>query len=381
MLPRVLVVVAVALAGAVVAGQAPADRTLPAFRVTAELIQFDARFLDADGRPVTDIRKDEVRVTQQGTLVPLSDLRFQPRGTTAVVPGTAAPGTPQSAASPPPAVQASPDADLEPWVFLIDDMAMSPDAFARARTGLLAMLESGIPAGVEIGLLRTGPLGRHTTQLSSDRAALLRDVTAMRYAPNRWRGRPTSRSGATGAGTANKDQVFLEGTLASLNSLLVDLRQLPGRKVVVVLSEFIALKGNDADVQSGGRFATLSTQEYANVAGRLRRLGRLAAESGSTVHTLDLSGVNNVGSKDRAELDEGLHAVADELGGTYYGRSNDVAPLLARLVAAEQGQYVLSYIPPEGTFDRSAKPRFISLTVTVSRPGVTVRTRSGFFTR
>ncbi len=100
MLPRVLVVVAVALAGAVVAGQAPADRTLPAFRVTAELIQFDARFLDADGRPVTDIRKDEVRVTQQGKVVPLSDLRFHPRGTAAVVPGTAAPGTPQSAASP-----------------------------------------------------------------------------------------------------------------------------------------------------------------------------------------------------------------------------------------------------------------------------------------
>ncbi|MGV3518271.1 MAG: VWA domain-containing protein [Luteitalea sp.] len=381
MLPRVLVVVAVALAGAVVAGQAPTDRTSPTFRVTAELIQFDARFLDADGRPVTDIRKDEVRVTQQGTVVPLSDLRFQPRGAPADVPGTAAPGTPQSAASPRAAAQASPDADPEPWVFLIDDMAMSPDAFARARTGLLAMLERGIPAGVEIGLLRTGPLGRHTTQLSSDREALRRAVTAMRYVNHGWRGRLTSRSGATGAGTASKDQIFLEGTLGSLNSLLVDLRQLPGRKVVVVLSEFIALKGNDADVQSGGRFATLSTQEYANVAGRLRRLGRLAAESGATVHTVDLAGVNNVGSKDRAELDEGLHAVADELGGMYFGRSNDVAPLLARLVASEQGLYVLSYIPPEGTFDRRATPRFIPLTVTVSRPGVTVRTRSGFFTR
>lgn len=381
MLPRVLVVVAVALTGAVVAGQAPTDRTSPTFRVTAELIQFDARFLGADGRPVTDIRKDEVRVTQQGTVVPLSDLRFQPRGAPAVVPDTAAPGTPQSAANPRAAAPASPDADTEPWVFLIDDMAMSPDAFARARTGLLAMLERGIPAGVEIGLLRTGPLGRHTTQLSSDREALLRAVTAMRYVNHGWRGRLTSRSGATGAGTPSKDEIFLEGTLGSLNSLLVDLRQLPGRKVVVVLSEFIALKGNDADVQSGGRFATLSTQEYANVAGRLRRLGRLAAEAGATVHTVDLAGVNNLGSKDRAELDEGLHAVADELGGMYYGRSNDIAPLLARLVAAEEGQYVLSYIPPEGTFDRSATPRFIPLTVTVSRPGVTVRTRSGFFTR
>jgi VWFA-related protein len=242
------------------------------------------------------------------------------------------------------------------------------------------MLEHGVPPGVEMGILRTGELGRRTTQLSADRTLLVRNVTGMRYVNNRWRGRPTSRSGATGAGATDKDRVFLEGTLGSLNSLLVDLRQLPGRKVVVVLSEFLALTGSDAD-QEGGRFPPPATQHYANVAGRLRRLGRLAAESGVTVHTVDLAGVSNVDVFSRTTLDEGLHAVADELGGVYFGSSNDVAVLLARLVAAEGGQYILSYIPPEGTFDIRGKPRFIPLSVTVSRPGVIVRTRSGFFTR
>jgi VWFA-related protein len=204
----------------------------------------------------------------------------------------------------------------------------------------------------------------------------------MQYVNNRWRGGRMSRSGATGAGTTDKDRVFLEGTLGSLNSLLVDLRSLPGRKVVVVLSEFIALTASEDDGhEPGGLGVTPGTWQYANVAERLRRLGRLAAESGVTVHTIDLAGVNNLGSRGRATLDEGLHVVAAELGGVYFGNSNEVGPLLERLLSAEQGQYILSYVPPDGTFDSGKKPRFVPVTVRVSRPGVTVHVRSGFYTR
>jgi VWFA-related protein len=317
-------------------------------------------------------RSRKVTVRQQGREVDLADLRYLPRAQVAATGSTAAGQvTTASTATPP---------DSEPWVFLIDDLAMSPDAFARVKAGLLAMLERGIPPRTEVGLLRTGELGRRTTQLSADRQALLRTVSALRYANNRWRGGRMSRSGATGAGNATGDRVFLEGTLGSLNSLLIDLRSLSGRKVVIVLSEFIALTASDADQEPGGLGFTPGTQAYANVADRLRRLGRLAAESGVTVHTVDLAGVNHLGSRDRAAADEGLHAVADELGGAHFGNSNEVALLLERLVAAEGGQYVLSYVPPDGTFG-GGKPRFVPITVSVSEPGVTVRTRSGFFTR
>jgi VWFA-related protein len=366
MFPRAFAFV---VAGAVLSAQSQGVPPSPVFRVTADVIQFDARFLDQQERPVTDIRKEEVTVTQQGRVVPLADLRFEPRVARGV---DHAPATPRAGRPDPRHVE------VEPWVFLIDDLAMSPDAFARAKAGLLAILEQGLPPGVEVGVLRTGELGRRTTQLSSDRAALVQAVTAMQYAVNRWRGGRMSRSGATGAGAADKDRVFLEGTLGSLNSLLVDLRSLEGRKVVIVLSELIALTAIEADHSPGPMGLTWSA-EYANVAGRLRRLGRLAAESGVTVHTIDLAGVNSLSSKERAAQSEGLHAVAGELGGVYFGNSNDVAQLLGRMVAAEEGQYVLSYVPPDGTFDRRGSTRFVPIVVTVSRPGVNVRTRSGFF--
>lgn len=212
------------------------------FRITSELVQLDALFLGERGHPVPDIRKEEVSLRQQGVAVARVDLRYQPRRSVVAADGLGA-GDPLALAS----------ADAtESWVSLIDDLAMSPDGFARAQSGLQAMLQQELPPGIEFGVLRTGELGHRTTPLSGDRA-----------------------------GTAGKDRVCLEGTLGSL----------------------------------------------------------------------------------------------------YFGRSNEIAALLARLVVAEQGHYLMTHAPPDGTFDDRGKARFVPVTVSVSRPNVTVRTRSGFFTR
>lgn len=79
-----------------------------------------------------------------------------------------------------------------------------------------------------------------------------------------------------------------------------------------------------------------------------------------TVHAVDVSGVFSVSgatasSAARAQLTEGLHAVADELGGLHFGARNDVQDLLAKLMHVEQGDYVLAYVPPDGTFEDRGK--------------------------
>ncbi len=375
-----LVLVAAAVSLAVWQDQGPRSET-QIFRVTAERIQFDALFLDGQNRPITDIRQDEVTVRQAGVVVLLSDLRFQSRVRASM---DMAAGAPHESRNPAPASNAAAMVidEGDAWVFLIDDLAMSPDGFARAKSGLLAMLEREVPPGVAVGILRTGVLGTHQTRLSDDRAELLRSVAGMRYSANHWQGGIMSRSGATVPGPTDKERVFIEGTLGSLNSLLLDLRPLSGRKVVVVLSEMIALTTRESDHDVAGAMGTVRWDvQYSGVAARMRRLGRLASESGVTVHTIDLAGVTAASSSDRAKQGEGLHAVADELGGLYFGASNDVGALLERVVAVEQGHYVLAYEPPAGTFDDGGRSKFIDVSVSVSRPGVTVRTRKGFFTR
>lgn len=363
------------------------DRGAPSetqvFRVTAERIQFDALFLDSQNRPVVDIQPHEVTIKQAGIVVPLADLRFQSRGRPlTATPSAATPESPSVSRASGVTATPTPADDAEPWVFLIDDLAISPDGFDRAKRGILAMLEREVPPGSVVGVLRTGVLGTHQTRLSDDRAELLRSVKSLRHTSNRWQGSIMSRSGATVAGPAGSDRIFIEGTLGSLNSLLLSLRPLPGRKVVVVLSEMIALTADESDVQAGGRLRTVRWDpKYTGVWGRLMRLGRLAAETGVTVHVVDLAGVTTASVNDRVTQGEGLRAVADELGGLYVGGSNEIGPLLDKVLAAEQGHYVLAYEPPAGTFDDGGKPRFIEVSVAVSRPGVTVKTRKGFFTR
>ena len=279
-----LVLAAVAVSLAVGQDLRPRAET-QRFRITAERIQFDALFLDGQNRPIADIRLDEVTVRQAGVVVPLSDLRFQSRvnSPTATSAGAMRESRNATQASGAPTMATE---DTDAWVFLIDDLAMSPDGFARAKNGLLAVLEHEIPPRVVVGILRTGVLGTHQTRLSDDRAELRRSVASMRHQSNRWRGGVMSRSGVT-----------------------------------------------------------------------------------------------RVGSRRRVDQAAGLHAVADELGGLYFGRSNDVGALLDGVLAVEQGHYVLAYEPPAGTFDDGGKPRFIDVSVAVSRPGVTVKTRTGFFTR
>jgi hypothetical protein len=46
--------------------------------------------------------------------------------------------------------------DIEPLVYLIDDMAMTLEGFERVRRGLREFFARGVPPGVEVGFLRTG---------------------------------------------------------------------------------------------------------------------------------------------------------------------------------------------------------------------------------
>ena len=118
--------------------------------------------------------------------------------------------------------------DVEPLVLLVDDMAMTPDGVKRVKDALRAFVLDGAPPGLEIGILRTGQGGRRTTALTADRDELLTRVEAMQYLARSYHGGPASESGASEPGTQRLEQTFIVGTLGSLNSLLADLRRLPG---------------------------------------------------------------------------------------------------------------------------------------------------------
>jgi VWFA-related protein len=319
------------------------------FRVTTTVIQFDAQVFDRDGRSVVSLTRDSFEVLQDGVPVVLKDVTFIARRA-----AEARAGSTNS--------EATSGRPVEPLVFLIDDMAMTPDGFQRVRDGLRDFVERGLSEGLEVGILRTGETGRRTTTLSGDRSVLIERIGGMRYLARSFRRGLASGSGVSGPDGRGVERPFTEGTLGSLTSLLADLRRLPGRKVVVLLSQGVAL-------DLGGENAGTSLED------RMNRLGQLGALAGVTTHCIDVAGVQG----EFTGLKEGLVSIAEKLGGRYFDGGNELTAAFKRLSAMEEGYYLLSYEPPPGTFVLKQPPPFRKLTVRVRGKDLDVRTRRGFF--
>jgi VWFA-related protein len=359
---------------AVVRDQAPPV----VFRATTALVQFDAVVLDGEGRPVTTLTRDDIVVRQDGTPVVLRDVTFVDRAERLRDLVRRTDGT--HVANPRTGI------DVDPIVLVVDDMVMTADGFARVRSALRTFVQD-LPDGIEIGILRTGETGRQSTTLSADRQHLLDRIAAMRYLARS----PQAgiASGAMSPGHQDIDRTFVDGTLGSLNSLLVNLRALPGRKTIVLLSEGVALRigtGLMGAASVGSTVLGTDDRHWLTqpIEGRLNRLAQLAADAGVVVHTADVSGVPADAAGDlarRMDLRDGMTTIAERTGGLYFGLDNDLANPLARIADLERGYYLLSYVPPDGTFVEHEPAPFRRLSVTVRDNRHRVLTRPGFFGR
>jgi VWFA-related protein len=129
--------------------QGPPDR--PTFRVAATLIELTMTAQDANGNPVTDLRQDEVVITENGKPRDVAFFRFE----------GVADNTPAFVAKPlPPAVftnriEYTPGPPRNITAIVIDAVNTRPDDQMTVRTQVLSYL-STIPASARIALYRAG---------------------------------------------------------------------------------------------------------------------------------------------------------------------------------------------------------------------------------
>ncbi len=77
---------------------------------------------------------------------------------------------------------------------------------------------------------------------------------------------------------------------------------------------------------------------------------------------------------------DGMVMLANDTGGLFFHDSNDIAGQLRKAVADTEGYYLLGYHPDASTFDpKTGLPKFHKVEVKVTRAGLHVRSRSGFF--
>jgi VWFA-related protein len=417
------VVCAVALTGLVIAQQPPADQ--PAFRAGADLVIVDAVAIDEGGRPVADLTAADFEVKDEGR--PQTVSLFQT--VTADASGQAAAGrTSRYAYSSNAGLDAAP---VRAFVLFFDDVHLTQAEGDRAKVALTQFVARELQAGDLVSLVAPGKALRWHARMPDGRAELTRIVAGLRglYLPDpssdqmsdyeayrinafndeqvadevdrRWKNarvngrepdnlatdqgfQPQNRGGQIGiikqdilmrAATVYQQAAARNiATLQALERTIDGLTAVRGRKAVLMLSP-----GFIADQERVEAKRAVEAARRANVAvyfvdarGLIASTGYAQAQQGGrSLDSRDVGAAN-------AEITlgaEGAAEIAQNTGGFSVRNQNDLGQGLQRIGQESRVYYLLGFQPARdakaGTFRR--------LEVKVTRPGVTVRARRGYY--
>ncbi len=380
-----------------------------------EVVMVDAVVVDRDGRPVTDLQRDDFVLREEGREQPIT--QFDRVRLDEVTGGPVA-RPPVSANTGP---ETGPPASLLAIAF--DEQNLRPETLPDARNAVLHLLDRGLGAGDEIVLLATGSrdywrardkagleamrarvsalralrVRSPDEELVSDREAMqievyndrqaVDNVVLRLYENDRTQaGLVTSRSDQARLGriASFEDQarglatrVWTEArsraqaTLVSLDGLAQLLAERRGRKSAVLVTDGFVLDGRWDQWKRTVEAARRSNLVVYAVDTRGLRLGAgLAAETGRTP-----SGSARIETTlAERETSEGSDALATETGGFTRRYTNDLGEALARIASETRSYYLLGFVPraaPDATYH--------ALSVEVRRPGLTVRARKGYW--
>ncbi|HYM77254.1 MAG TPA: VWA domain-containing protein [Candidatus Dormibacteraeota bacterium] len=442
----------------------PQSDASPGFvvRISVNLVQVDAAVTDSKGKPVTDLKADDFEVLQDGAAQKVVNLSYITEGVKLAPPVPA----PAKGARPvvPPPVSLKPGQVRRVIALVVDDLGLSPASVAQVRSGLKKFVDHDIQPGDLVAVVRTGGGVGALQQFTTDKRLLYASIDRLRYNFNGRVGSFTpinpapaldtsqtltlpaqAASASNGltqpaSGTSSTAMNGLQG--ASVSSLISDpddacslgtgsavgslaavryvvqgLRDLPGRKALVLFSEsmqmfeppgVITTRPFVKGMTSGsGESSNSWTCDYSRVRDSFHKLTDAAERAAVVIYTVDPRGVDPVmfdvadnplqnahsmadasgaslprqlgqKSEQYRASQEGLHALAEDTGGTF-AVHNDMLGAIREAAEDSSNYYLIGYRPPANSFDEKSGQKFHKIEVHVKRSGLKVRSRNGFF--
>lgn len=384
-------------------------------RVLTNLVQLDAVVTDRDGRQVTDLGPEDFEVFEEGKhreITNFSYISTEPvvTNTPGSVPTRPAPAT--TGAPPSPTGSLRPEQVRRTIVLVANDLNLAFDSARRVREAMRKFVDEQMLPGDLAAIIRTGGHIGALQQFTSDKEQLRAAVERMRYNIDSSAGStafdsiepdPEKRGGSPVLSESGRtvdemhDRLKQDASLAALTFVLQGLRNLPGRKSVVLFSDGLVLRHPEL-VKRGLDKISLSD---GSVVDKVEALIDLAHRASAVFYTIDTRGLpsiyqaaDNMTGRNPREAAErmqdrtlqlfeeqgGLSELARETGGLFVRNTNDIGGALRRVTDDLKGYYLIGYRPDERAFEHR-RADFRRLTVKVKRPGLEVRTRGGFFNR
>ena len=376
-------------------------------RITTNLVQVDPVITDRNGKQVTDLRPDEVQIFEDGKQQQITNFSYV--SLASVAPNVSA--KPVNKNAPPiPPVPLKPGQARRTIALVVDDLGLSFESAHYVRQALRKFVEQQMQPDDLVAIIRTGGGMGALQQFTSNKRQLLAAVEKVKwnlngrsgvgvFSPIRAaRGLPSNDSeGSSGSDRETiedldefREDLFAVGTLGAINYVVKGLRELPGRKSIILMSDGFRIFSR---TQRRGAWVLDSLQRLTDLANRasvviytmdargLQTLGFSAEDSAAGMSAAQFEEALNTRRADFFESQNGLNYLAQQTGGKFIRNTNDLASGIRRFIADEEGYYLIGYRPNDSTFDRaSGRPKFHKLSLKVTRPGkFNVRMRNGFY--
>ncbi len=374
-----------------------------AVRISTQLVQVDVVVTDKKGKHVEDLTADDLELTVDGKKQSLSHFTHINLPLVArELPPTKKKSDKFVAPESMPTRQIAPSEVRRTIAFIVDDLGLGFASTERVRETLRKFVAEQMQEGDLIAIIRTGNGLGMLEQFTSDKPLLYSAIERLIWNPLSRDMSPTfgmtstdaaettaaqsdtdaaAQAAAQGDADEFYESSFTTGTLGAVNFIVRGLRDLPGRKSVILLSDgFKVYSKNDND----------NTTEL--ILQQMRNLTEQANRSSVVIYAMDAKGLQALSpgadtggrmtestltdARDAAqETQDGPTFLAQQTGGFVVTNTNDLNIGIQEAIYDQQSYYLLGFDPEDGTFDR----RYHKIKVTVKRPGLRVRTRSGFF--
>jgi VWFA-related protein len=366
-------------------------------KITTNLVQVDAVITDKNGKLVTDLRPDEVEILEDGKSQKITHFSFISLTPTE----KNATSTKLDKDVPPlPPVPLRPDQVRRTIALVVDDLGLSFESTYQVRRALKKFVDEQVQPGDLVAIIRTAGGVGALQQFTSDARQLYAAIERVKWSP-------IGRSGIAafapiGSNTNDefaeaernlddfRDEIFSVGTLGAIEYVVRGMKDLPGRKSLVLFSDGLRIFNREDPTAS------------ARILESLRRLTDRANRASVVIYTLDARGLPVLGLtaadspsgrpdqieqqlSDRRsnyfESQNGLYYISERTGGFFIHDTNDLGGGIRKVMEDQKSYYLIGYRPDDSTFELvSGRRKFHKLSLKILRSGkFNVRIRNGFY--
>jgi VWFA-related protein len=364
-------------------------------RITVNLVQVDAVVTDGKGHQVTNLRPEDFEVLEDGRPQTITNFSYisvaAPAGGETLAKPVPSPGVPSV-----PPVRLRPDQVRRTIAIVVDDFHIRFENVVYTRQALRRFLDEDVHPGDLVAIVHTsGGLGA-LQQFTNDKRVLDAAIDRLHYFITAPCGGFGLQSYLAALEREYCARVTGAATLSTLDYVMRGLRDLPGRKSVILLSDELFMGYGDPSVWRK----------------EMQQLVDAADRSSAVLYTMDTRGLptlqlsaalpglpsiwggpGSVGPlpprvatslMDRAQGYLGSQGsmayLAGQTGGIFVHDNNDLAGGMREIMDDLSGYYLIGYKPPADTFKASKNGRgYHQIQVKVKVRGLHVRSRTGFF--